>query len=237
LVYCYFGAVALLLFNLSGMENIERSVVVVSEKVVKKNAGRFGHILHSKEFVCILVAFFLINVATQPVVVYLINIIRELGGSEASLGWANFILMGVEFPIMMISGFLMKKISSRRLMLISILLNVIRAIIYLVSRNLLVLFFGLAIQAVAGGLHGTASVYYINEVMSQEDGVSGQSVYYMLAVVFAGGLGNIIGGKILDYYGVRGMLIIVVIMSVLGCLIAINGLVNKQKVHKGSEDE
>jgi len=222
--YFYIGSVVILLLNLWGMENAEKTES--EEKTVPDQPKAEISLLRNNRFVCIVLAFFFIFAATRPVSTYMINIVRELGGNETVFGWGQFIANACEVPVMMLSGSLIKKLGCRRLLLTSIILYMVRSIIFVFSHNMLVFFAGLFIQAIAGGLHGTISVYYVNEIVPASCQVRAQSVYYMLAVIFSGGIGCILSGWILDSFHIQGMLIIVAVFSVIGFLLALPGIKN-----------
>lgn len=72
-----------------------------------------------------------------------------------------------------------------------------------------------------------AIVYYINQIVSAYDSLMGQTANTMFTT--AGGIfGSLIGGIVIDYFGISIVLALGVVLSILGTLICWVGLKNKK---------
>ena len=74
-----------------------------------------------------------------------------------------------------------------------------------------------------------ASVYYVNEVISKQDLVKGQSMV-TVGITASGIIANFAGGILLDAVGVYHLLMIGVVVSVVGGLIVF-GSIEKKKAN------
>lgn len=148
---------------------------------------------------------------------YLIQIIRNIGGSESNLGYATFIAALLELPTMAVVSVVSKKVRMTRLLILSGVFFTIKSIIMLLATGMFMVYLSQAMQMFAYAVFIPASAYYVSETISQSDQVKGQALItscFTLAGVFSG----LICGAILDSSGVKPMLITGVAISVAGTL-------------------
>ncbi len=151
---------------------------------------------------------------------FLIQVITPLGGDSVHLGRLLAIQAIVEVPVMMSSGLLLKKFTSRQLMRFSMVGYVLKPLLLFLAKDLTLVYIGMACQMVGFALFYPAVIDYIGTSMSKGEAVKGQSVFSMMMMA-AGIVANFSAGPILDNAGVRPLLLVSLITCILGSLIVI----------------
>ena len=124
---------------------------------------------------------------------FMIQIIRGLGGGEKELGYSNFLQAILELPVMALIGFVLKKISSRNLLVFSGGAFFVKILIMLVAGNMAVFYFSQSIQLFAYAIFIPAAAYYVSQNMEELDQVKGQA-YITSAITIGGVFSNLISG-------------------------------------------
>ncbi len=150
---------------------------------------------------------------------FMIQIIRNLGGGETELGYANFLQAILELPVMALIGFVLKKISSDKLLIVSGFAFFIKILILVFTVNMAMMYVSQSCQLFAYAVFIPASAYYVNSTMSEYDQVKGQA-YVTSAITIGGVFSNLISGVILDHAGIRTMLITGTVVCAVGVVIA-----------------
>lgn len=146
---------------------------------------------------------------------YLIHVVIRLGGTSKSLGTAIFTAAVLELPAMGLFTMVVKKTGIRKLLFFSAFFFVIKAIGALIATNMGMLYVDQMLQIFAYAIMIPASVNYINLVMKEKDRVKGQA--YTTSAMTAGAvIGNLLGGTLIDVYGVLSMLWISIAFSIAG---------------------
>lgn len=148
---------------------------------------------------------------------FMISIIRELGGGEKELGYANFLQAILELPVMAGIGVILKRISSKNLLLISGTAFFVKILIMLFAVNMAGLFLSQSIQLFAYAVFIPASAYYVSSTMRDSDQVKGQA-FITSAITIGGVFSNLVSGAVLDHFGVHTMLLCGSIVCLAGVL-------------------
>ncbi|MCR5649908.1 MAG: MFS transporter [Lachnospiraceae bacterium] len=148
---------------------------------------------------------------------FMIQIIRELGGGEKILGYANFLQAILELPVMAGIGLILKKVSSKNLLLFSGAAFFVKILILLFAVNMAGLFISQSFQLFAYAVFIPAAAYYVSETMEEYDQVKGQA-FITSAITTGGVFSNLISGTILDNFGVHTMLICGSIVCFIGVI-------------------
>ena len=151
---------------------------------------------------------------------YLLQIVQYLGGNSSNLGTAMFIQAVVEIPVLFTFSFIMKKIKVGNLMILACAGYILRAVLYFVSINIGMIYITQLSQICSFAIIAAASVYFTGTSVREEDHATGQA--FMTGMMSAGTvLGSLFGGAILDYVGMRALLSVNILLSVIGTGIAI----------------
>ena len=150
---------------------------------------------------------------------FMIQIIRNLGGGEAQLGYANFLQAILELPVMAIIGFFLKKISSERMLVFSGAAFFVKILILIFATNMAMMYVSQSFQLFAYAVFIPASAYYVSKTMDELDQVKGQA-YVTSAITVGGVFSNLLSGVILDNLGIKTMLVTGTVVCGIGVIIA-----------------
>ena len=137
---------------------------------------------------------------------FMIQIIRNLGGAEKELGYANFLQAILELPVMAMIGLILKKFTSRALLLFSGVAFLVKIIILIFATNMGHMYLSQSCQLFAYAVFIPAAAYYVSKTMADHDQVKGQA-FVTSAITIGGVFSNLISGVILDNLGIRPMLV------------------------------
>lgn len=159
---------------------------------------------------------------------YMINIFENVGGNITDVANANSIAAFLEIPTMFLFAKLLKRVSAKKLVIIASLFYVARSIIVLTANDTTGIYISLILHMFSFAIIIPACVHFTDEIMSDEDKYEGQAftgATLTIGVIFA----NFLGGNILQLYDVNLLLVVLVVISVIGCLFAMSSLLFKTK--------
>ena len=179
-------------------------------------------------FMCATICFFF---AHNMINDFMIQIIRNLGGNETELGYANFLQTILELPVMALIGIVLKKISADRLLIISGIAFFIKILILVFAKNMPLMYLSQSFQLFAYAVFIPAGAYYVSSTMDEADQVKGQA-FITSSITVGGVFSNFISGFILDHAGIIPMLLtgsIVCAVGVILGIIAMTGLQHRRR--------
>ena len=150
---------------------------------------------------------------------FMIQIIRNLGGNETELGYANFLQAILELPVMALIGFILKKISANKLLLISGVAFFIKILILVFAKNMPHMYLSQSVQLFAYAVFIPAGAYYVSSTMEELDQVKGQA-FITSAITIGGVFSNLVSGVILDHSNIKTMLLTGSMVCAVGVVIA-----------------
>ncbi|MBR3340173.1 MAG: MFS transporter [Clostridiales bacterium] len=154
---------------------------------------------------------------------YIIQIITPLGGTEASMGTAVFIAALLELPTMALIDKIMKKVSCKNLLLFAGAAFLVKTLLMLIARNMAVVYISQAMQMFAYAVFIPVSAYFVNQTMARFDQVKGQA-YINCSITLGGVFSSLVCGRLLDIKGPDFMLIVSLIVTAAGLVIAFAAL-------------
>jgi PPP family 3-phenylpropionic acid transporter len=171
-------------------------------------------------FIFLLAAVVLVFCSQNMIGSFLIQIVKNIGGSADSVGITNGISAAVELPAMALFTFLVKKFRSSTLLRISFLVFVCKAAATMFAPSVGALYLVQCLQFGGYALFIPASVYYANEVIPKERLATGQAALTS-ASTCGSVLASILGGWLLDNFNVDIMLRVGVLVAAAGCAIGV----------------
>lgn len=199
----------------------EDNPVSGEEKTTIKKKRKFKDFIHDYPAFCLfLIAVICFFFAHNMINDFMIQIIRNLGGTEKQLGYANFLQAILELPVMAVIGFVLKKISSEKMLIFSGVAFFIKILILIFAANMLMMYVSQSFQLFAYAVFIPAAAYYVNETMDELDQVKGQA-FVTSAITIGGVFSNLISGYILDHLGIKIMLITGTAVCLVGVVIAV----------------
>lgn len=183
-----------------------------------------GYILKSNPpFALMLVALFLVMAPLLSVQNFMHNIVIDLGGNEAHLGWALFLMGAAELPSAAIFPKLWRRFGAQTLMVLTMLFMLLKV----VGMSIPVLEVVLAVQILqmlGYGLFLPTSLYYVNQNVPLVDQVRGQTIMMLASSALCGVIGNLVCGFLIDLGGIRLLMAFCVGIGTLGMLVALAAL-------------
>ena len=150
---------------------------------------------------------------------FMIQIIRNLGGGEAELGYANFLQAILELPVMALFGYVLKKITADKMLLVSGVAFFVKILILIFAVDMAGMYLSQSFQLFAYAVFIPAAAYYVSNTMEELDQVKGQA-YVTSAITVGGVFSNLLSGVILDNFGIKPMLITGTAVCATGVIIA-----------------
>ena len=146
------------------------------------------------------------------------QIVYDIGGNNAQMGRAISLCAAVELPMMVLFNKLKDKINCGTLLKLSGVLFTVKHFITYVADSISLLYVAQLFQLVSFGLFLPAAVYYVKQIMDEFDATKGQA-FVTIAITLGSVFAGLVGGRILDLYGVSTMLFIGFISSFIGSII------------------
>jgi len=133
---------------------------------------------------------------------FLVDVVEKLGGTNAHVGYCQFVLAAVEFPMALIFMKMKRKIGTKNIMRICAVFILVKIIGILAAPNIPVLIGVHAFQMLGAGLYWSGSVYFVNENVESADRIKGQSLMAIFSTGIGSGVGSLISGWISKRYGI-----------------------------------
>ena len=160
--------------------------------------------------------------------VFLVKIIEANGGTEKQFGFALTLMASVEIPTMVFSGILIRKFGTKKLFMVAMAFYVMRSLALYLSKDMMGIYFAQSLQALSFALYIPISVAYVNDRMALYDKVKGQTMI-VSATTLGGVMGSIVGGSVIDHYGIHEVLLLGVISATVGAVLVYTGLLKRNK--------
>ena len=231
--YIYVVLAILLFLAVSAMKDLEAEEPTFQQEIVerekKPEESIWKTVCKNKTFLCLMIGFCLANMNNAAIATYTVNIIKNLGGSDTVLGFANFVSAASEMPVMLLFGYFMKKGNCIRLLKVS-------AVFFLIKPLVLVFANATAVGYSGTGTSGTFfwTVYTSSCILCKQYADPGTESKRAGNFQYDHGRrgylwGNVLGGWLQDAFGLQTMLWVCAAMALVGVLFVIQGLSEKEK--------
>ncbi len=153
---------------------------------------------------------------------YMYQIVENVGGTSSQMGIATSIAAVCELPVMFLFTRIAKRIPVRKLLRLAGFMWFVKSVGLFFCGSVTGIYLNQILQFGAFGLYVPAGVYYSNSIMREENKVKGQA---MLTIAFTIGsiLGNLLGGLLIDWSGVRTMLLCGIPFTAVGTVLLFAG--------------
>lgn len=178
----------------------------------------FVFLTHNRRFTALMVAVAFVFCSHTMINNYMIQIAEHVGGTAKEMGIATGIAAAIELPAMTLFTFLVRRIRCSSILKFSLLFFMIKTAITMAASNVWMLYAAQIFQFCSYALFIPASIYYVNEIIRKENLAKGQA-FMTSAITFGGVMASLLGGWLLDFSGVSGMLLAGLIAAALGFLL------------------
>ena len=173
-----------------------------ADELEDKNIMR---LFKNPDYIFILFITLLIFIPNQMLFVYLAPIIKSVGGDSTDLGYTLFFNALSEAPIFFAAKYFLEKYKTNSLLLFSAFFYLLRFIIAAAATSpVYFLFFGM-LQSLSFGVFLVTVRYYVKLVAPAALKTTAQSIAMMSAFGAAGIIGSLLGGYLIDNYGMPVM--------------------------------
>lgn len=149
---------------------------------------------------------------------FMLQIVENVGGGTAAMGIVLALAGVLELPVMFAFSFLVKRVSSYRLLLLAGAGFILKSILYLAATSVAMIYAAQVLQLISYALFAAVSVYYANEVMDQKNKLRGQALVGS-SVTIGSVIGNLLGGVMIQSYGIHMVLVAGMAAAVLGTVV------------------
>ncbi len=193
----------------------------------EENNMRFYQLFLNKKYLFILLVTVVLFIPISMIFIYLAPIIQATGGTSRHLGYALFFNALSEAPVFFAGKKIIKKFKTKHLLLISSVFYLLRIIITSqITAPEYFVFFGL-FQSVSYGLFLISIRHYVKMIAPTELQTTAQSIVLMAAFGLGGITASLLGGFLIDNYGMNVMFNFCITVSFLAILLLLSSLLFK----------
>jgi len=179
---------------------------------IKKDAVS---LFRNRRYLTLIIFVGLTALAVQPLWIFLIEFVTEVGGSAGNVPLIQALRCVVEVPLFIFVGSLCKRTNSKKLMILGTAFMMVYIIILLFANS----FAWIVVAHLVGGTPGfifghTGRLRYLNEVAPETVRSTSITLMGTLEIGMGAILGNLIAGFVLDMYGSQ-----VLTMASLGAIV------------------
>ena len=202
-----------------------------SDHSKRKKHGSYRVLFANKKLMALLFAAFFIcgtNVANNT---YFGFLYKDVGGSIAGIGLAFLLMCGGEAPFMAWTGWLERKLTMEKMILISMIISALRYLWYSTGPAPALLIGTFFIQGMVNGIVLVEFVRYISKLVDPAMIGMAMTLYQAVSSNCSSILCQLIGGTILEYYGGVQVYLFFSIYNMIGIVLYFGfGLHKKQEV-------
>lgn len=221
------AGIAVIALQAYGNQLIDRDLSAAQQQLPaqetrEKSASLLTFARENRRFCLMLFGTILIFIAHNMDGNFLINLIENLGGGTAIMGYVAAFTAIIEVPVMMFSSRLSKRWDTVQYIRISFIFFVLKALAYALAPNIPLFFAARLLQAPSYALYTVLIVSYADSVVARKDSAKAQSLAFSVTTV-GSVLASALGGRMFDTMGVRGTMLIASAIAAVGAVIAIAG--------------
>jgi PPP family 3-phenylpropionic acid transporter len=175
-----------------------------SKKQENGEAITIKELFRDRDFIYLLVFSFFALGPTMSNNTYFSFLFIEAGGDIGGVGLAFLLMAGSEAPFMFLVPWLNKRISTEKLIIIGCVAGLLRFALYAMGPSTGVLLGTFFLQGILNGILLVEIVKYFGKIVPPRLASLSVATYYALGNSFPAIVCNLLGGAIMDAYGVRG---------------------------------
>ena len=196
--------------------------------VQERSASLTAFIRENRAFCLMLFGTIIIFIAHNTDGNFLINLVENVGGGPAIMGYLAAFTAIVEVPVMMFSDKLPKKWSRVQYIRLAFVFFILKTLAYALAPNIPLLFASRLLQAPSYALYTVLIVGYADEVVARKDSAKAQSLAFSMTTI-GSVLASLIGGSMFKTAGVRPTMLTATAFAAVGAAIALAATYMKKK--------
>ena len=199
--------------------DMQEHIDIDIEETKKEASNVLTFFMQYKQFLLLLLAIAFVFTSHSMINNYFIQITTDVGGNAKNMGFGLGLAAAIELPGMVLFTYMVRKVRCSTILKSSFVFFMIKAILTMLAPSVLMLYVAQIFQFASYALFIPASIYYVNQIISQKDLVKGQA-FVTGAITLGGVSASLLGGWLLDARGVNSMLAVGSIATVIGMMIA-----------------
>ena len=230
-----FAGIAVILLQAAGNRLIDHDLREAEGKlpepgniVPEKASSLIAFIRENFAFSLMLFGTIIIFIAHNTDGNFLINLVENVGGGSAVMGYLAAFTAIVEVPVMMFSDKLPKKWSRVQYIRLAFVFFVLKTLAYALAPNIPLLFASRILQAPSYALYTVLIVGYAEETVAGKDSAKAQSLAFSMTTI-GSVLASLIGGSMFKTSGVRPTMLTATAFAFAGAVIAIGATFIRRK--------
>ena len=182
--------------------------------------------LHPR-FCVMLAGMIFLFFAHNTVGLFMINIVRNVGGGTSTMGYLTAFMAAVEIPVMLLFSRIRGKRSGAAILRFSFVFFTLKVAAVTAAPSVPALFAAVMLQAPSYALQAVVIVDYVNEVIPFSDSAKAQSLAGSMGT-FGSVLASIVSGRLFDTVTVTQALLVATAVCAVGTVIGLLGLENRR---------
>lgn len=198
----------------------QKGTTAVHKLSTKESGKKTNFIKEYPKFMGMLLGIMLLLMFHNNTNTYMLQIMEGVGGGSEEMGITFALCAILEIPVLFGFSLVVKRISAYRLLIISGFAFSVKAFMYSIVDTVIGIYAAQFLQIFSFALFVAASVYYVEEQMDDNNKLKGQSLLGS-ALTFGGVFGNLLGGIVIQRFGIKTNLLASLILAILGAFIVI----------------
>lgn len=204
------------------LREAEANAPAEAVEIREKSSSLAAFIRENRTFCVMLFGTILIYIGHSTDGNFLINLVENLGGNTATMGYVAAFTAIVEVPVMMFAAKLPKRFTTVQYIRASFVFFTLKILAYALAPTIPLFFAARLLQAPSYALYTVLVVSYTDTVVDRKDSAKAQSLVYSMTTI-GSVLASLLGGRLFDILDVRKTMLIAAAICAAGTVIAIAG--------------
>lgn len=191
-----------------------------------RSDGNLQVLQKNPDFLWLIVGISLIFISHSTINNYMIHILYHIGYGQTEFGQIMSYCAMIELPAMLLITHILRKMECRKLLRFTAVAFFVKVVFTTLAPNLLLMYGASSMQAIAFAPFTPAIVYYVSEILGQEDQVKGQALV-TVGITIGNTLGSLLGGFLIDFQGIVFALSVCIVLCGIGVVFFFRGTPKK----------
>ncbi|HZJ57533.1 MAG TPA: MFS transporter [Clostridia bacterium] len=177
----------------------------ILESERKKDRPNIKGLFSNKEYILFIIFAFVFSFPLNAASTFFPSLLLEIGGTNATIGFAGSINAIVEIPFFLYTQKLGKRMGHKGLMFVGCVFMCMRMFGFIFAKSIPGLMVAYFFMAPYTSFFAPGMIYYIHSISPPNTQVVAQTIIQAFAMGSAGMIGNYLAGYFIDSYGIRAM--------------------------------
>lgn len=179
--------------------NISEKKALDSKKKIQKTSSLIGMLIHYPFYLSFLIACLFLMTGVNMTMSYMAYTVAGVGGSNFDLGMNGFVLGFFEIFVGFYFAFFLKRLGTRKLILLAMFGMVLRVAMLVVAQNILMVYVAQVFE-MAGCMLWGANVQMVEDEIPVNDRIKGQAMVSIVQTGISALVASVLGGFLMDKY-------------------------------------